>query len=274
MKNEVDKVSKEYSNAIDSEANTVVSKTGGAKFADYNQEDLSGLPEDIEEHSFGCGNPLAFSEVMPGQIVLDLGCGAGLDLLLASERVGSTGHVIGVDFNEDMLALAKTRINGYQNIELRNGRIEELPIDSNSVDWVISNCVINLSKDKQRAFNEISRVLKPSGKMIVSDIVAENLPWWVRHSGVLKAACGGGVISEKHYLDGLDNAGLENCQIVARQYYDPSQLVSIVSDAAPATLRKLRCCGKQVLHSVLTKFANPISKKLWSAKISANASSV
>tara|TARA_B100000315_G_C14439033_1_gene523831 strand:+ start:81 stop:908 length:828 start_codon:yes stop_codon:yes gene_type:complete len=272
MKKEGDKISKEYSNAIDSEANTIVSKTGNAKFADYATEDLSHLPEDITEHSFGCGNPLAFSEVKPGQIVLDLGCGAGLDLLLASERVGDAGHVIGVDVNEDMLALAEERIREYHNIELRKGRIEELPINSNSVDWVISNCVINLSQDKQKAFNEIARILKPNGKMIVSDIVAENLPWWVRYSGVLKAACGGGGgISEKQYLDGLNNAGLEYCQIVARQYYDPSQLASIVSDAAPATFRRLRCCGKPILHSVLTKLANPISKNLWSAKISASA---
>jgi arsenite methyltransferase len=274
MKNESDEISKEYSNALNSESNTIVSKTGGAKFADYSQEDLSHLPEDMIEHSFGCGNPLAFSGVRPGQVVLDLGCGAGLDLLLASERVGDRGHVIGVDYNEDMLVLAKKRILQYPNIELRKGKIEKLPINSKSVDWVISNCVINLSSDKQKAFNEISRVLKPTGKMIVSDIVAENLPWWVRSSGVLKAACGGGVISEKKYLAGLNSAGLTQCEIVARQYYDPSQLASIVADAAPAVLRKLRCCGKQILHCVLTKIAEPISKNLWSAKISASASTV
>lgn len=271
MKVEDEKISKEYSKAIDSEADTVVSKTGHAKFANYSDEELAHLPKDIAEHSFGCGNPVAFSNVKLGQTVLDLGCGAGLDLLLAAEKVGSGGRVIGVDFNEDMLKLANKRVEGSHNIELRKGKIEILPVESNSIDWVISNCVINLSQEKQKAFNEIARVLKPSGKMIVSDIVAEDLPWWVRYSGVLRAACGGGVISEKDYLDGLSDAGLESCNIVDRQYYAPSQLASIVSDAAPATLRKLRCCGIKILHSVLTKLASPVSQNLWSAKISASA---
>jgi arsenite methyltransferase len=274
MKLEDDNISKEYSNAIDSEANTVISKTGNAKFADYSHEELSHLPEDITEHSFGCGNPVAFSDVTLGQTVLDLGCGAGLDLLLASDKVGNTGRVIGVDFNENMLELERKRVHGSHNIELRNGRIETLPIESNSIDWVISNCVINLSNDKQSAFNEIARVLKHNGQMMVSDIVAENLPWWVRRSGVLKAACGGGVISEKQYLDGLSNAGLEHSKVIARQYYDPGQLAFIVSDAAPAFMRKVRCCGKQVLHSILTKLAEPISKNLWSAKISARVAKI
>lgn len=267
MRDRDSKISKEYSKAINSKANTVVSKTGSAKFADYSSDDLSNLPADITDHSFGCGNPVAFSKVEVGQTVLDLGCGAGLDLLLAAEKVGATGRVIGVDFNQDMLALARKRIAGHQNIELQNGRIEKLPINSNSIDWVISNCVINLSNDKQSAFNEIARVLNKNGQMMVSDIVAENLPWWVRYSGVLRAACGGGVISEKQYLEGLSIAGLEQGEIVARHYYDPAQLASIVSDAAPILLRKFRCCGKQILDSILTKLAEPISKNIWSAKI-------
>ena len=271
MKNKSDEILKEYSQAIEANANTVVSKTGNARFAKYSAEELSKFPENIEEHSFGCGNPLSFSNVRQGDTVLDLGCGAGLDLLIAAEKVGETGRVIGLDFNEDMLSLAKKKVRDYPNIELRHGRIEELPIDSNSVDWVISNCVINLSEKKQRAFNEIWRVLKPNGKMIVSDIVAENLPWWVRRSGVLKAACGGGVISEEKYLKGLRKAGLQKTKIVARQYYEASQLASIVSDAAPQVIRNIWCCGRPLLHTVLVKFATPISKNLWSAKISATA---
>lgn len=274
MKGDKDKISKEYSKAIEKDADTIVSKTANAKFAQYSEQQLAHLPKDITEHSFGCGNPIAFSNVKLGQTVMDLGCGAGLDLILAAEKVGDTGRVIGVDFNEDMLALAGKRVQGYHNIELRNGRIESLPIESSSVDWVISNCVINLSNDKQAAFNEIARVLKQNGKMMVSDIVAEKLPWWVRRSGLLRAACGGGVISEQEYLEGLGGAGLAHCQVIARQYYDPSQLASIVSEAAPATLRELRCCGKQILNSILTKLASPISKKLWSARFSASAAKV
>ena len=274
MTNKKDNISKEYSKAVESDSNSIVSKTKNAKFADYSDADLSKLPEDIQDNSFGCGNPLAFSEVQLGEVVLDLGCGAGLDLLIASERVGVTGQVIGVDYNDDMLTLAKNRTENFTNIQLRKGKIEDLPVDSKSVDWVISNCVINLSNEKQRAFNEISRVLKPNGKMIVSDIVAENLPWWVRRSGILRAACGGGVISEKQYLDGLSSAGLEYGQVVDRQYYEAYQLASIVSEAAPTMLRKIRCCGINILDSLLRKMAEPISKNLWSAKISASASKV
>ena len=138
----VSKISKEYSKAIETQSNSVVSKTGNAKFAHYSHQELSQLPEDITQYSFGCGNPVAFSKVKPGQSVLDLGCGAGLDLLLASEKVGDSGKVIGVDFNQDMLALAKRRTHGLRNIELRYGRIENLPVESNSIDWVLSNCVI------------------------------------------------------------------------------------------------------------------------------------
>jgi len=148
MKKHIDNISKEYSKALNSDSNTIVSKTSNGNFANYSAEDLSQLPDDIEDNSFGCGNPLAFSKVEIGQVVLDLGCGAGLDLMIASERVGSTGKVIGVDYNDDMLNLAKGRTKELDNVELRKGKIEKLPIESKSVDWVISNCVINLSDDK------------------------------------------------------------------------------------------------------------------------------
>lgn len=130
MKNKSDEILKEYSQAIEANANTVVSKTGNARFAKYSAEELSKFPENIEEHSFGCGNPLSFNNVRQGDTVLDLGCGAGLDLLIAAEKVGETGRVIGLDFNEDMLSLAEKKVRDYPNIELRHGRIEELPIDS------------------------------------------------------------------------------------------------------------------------------------------------
>ena len=273
MRHDKERISGEYSKALRKGSRTVVAKTGNAAFADYSEEDLKGLGEDVLEHSFGCGNPLAFSDVREGDVVLDLGCGAGLDLLLAAERVGSSGLVIGVDMNADMLVLAERRIKaaGCRNVILKQGVIEALPVESDSVDWVISNCVINLSPEKPKAFAEIARVLKPGGRMVVSDIVAENLPWWVRHSGVMTAACGGGVISEKEYLAGLKAAGLRDCQVIARNYYDADQLAFIVSEAAPDLLRRLTCCGKSMLHSLLTKLARPVARNLWSAKISAAA---
>ncbi len=273
MKEEQDQISEAYSEAIKPGANTVVSKTGGATFAAYSDAELAVLPDGIEAQSFGCGNPLAFSNVKLGDSVLDLGCGAGLDLLIAAEKVGETGRVVGVDFNHDMLSLAEKRIRDYPNIELVHGNIQALPLPSQSFDWVISNCVINLAQDKQSAFDEIARVLKPNGTMLVSDIVAESLPWWVRRSGVLKAACGGGVISEKQYLTGLRAAGLKQPTIMARHYYEASQLASIVSDVAPAPLRSIRCCGKPALQSSLSRLIAPISKNLWSARFSAKAGS-
>ena len=274
MKQDKSKMLSEYSKALKEDANTVVSNTGNARFADYSETDLANLPAGIEEQSFGCGNPLAFSDVQPSQTVLDLGCGAGLDLLLAVQRVGENGRVIGLDINDDMIALAKKRTAAYKNIDVRKGEIENMPVESHSIDWVVSNCVINLAQNKTQVFNEISRVLKPNGRILISDIVADKLPWWVRRSGILNAACGGGVISEREYLDGLKLAGMEECQVLARQHYEPSQLASIVSETFPSFINRITCCGYSLLQSALIKLAQPISNNLWSAKFSASAKSV
>ena len=137
------------------------------------------LPEDVP--SFGCGNPLAFSQVRPGQVVLDLGSGAGFDLVLAARRVGEAGRVIGVDMTDAMIerARANARQSGHANIEVRKGYIEALPVESGSVDWVISNCVVNLSPDKPAVFAEIARVLAAGGHMRISDMVAQGVPVWL-----------------------------------------------------------------------------------------------
>ena len=269
MKNKSEKISAEYSKAI-KEYKNIVSATGGAKFADYSAHELENLPEGMTDSSFGCGNPLATSSVKKGDIVLDLGCGTGLDLLLAAEKVGAKGSVIGIDMNEDMLKKAQENIDKseFENIELRKGMIESLPIESGTIDWVISNCVINLSSDKEKAFTEIARVLKPNGQILVSDIVSENMPWWVKKSGILTAACAGGTISEKRYLQGLKNAGITDCSVVARQYYEPMQLASAVIDLLPPFITKLSCCGKGIAEGLLIKIASPIAKNLWSAKFS------
>jgi SAM-dependent methyltransferase len=170
--------------------------------------------------SFGCGNPLAFDAVQPGETVLDLGSGAGHDLLAAVEATGPSGRVIGVDMTDAMLEAAREFTRDHDNIELRKGIIEELPVEDASVDWVISNCVINLSPEKERVFAEIARVLKPGGRFSISDIVAERMPEHLKADDKAYAACVSGAIPEADYLGGLRKAGLVDVEVTERFAYD------------------------------------------------------
>ena len=165
--------------------------------------------------------------------MLDLGPGAGLDLLIAARKVGPSGQVIGVDMTEEMIAKAteNIRVAGVTNVEVRKGLIEDLPVKSSSVDWVISNCVINLSPEKEKVFSEISRVLKPGGRMVVSDMVGENIPEWLRENKNLYSACISGVISEEEYLSGLRKAGLEKVKVSERIVYQSDELESFVKSS-------------------------------------------
>lgn len=183
--------------------------------------------------SFGCGNPLAFAGVEAGQTVLDLGSGAGLDLLIAAEKVGPTGRVIGVDMTDDMIAAARRNAEeaGFAEIiEVRKGHIEQLPVDDGSVDWVISNCVINLSPDKPAVFRELHRVLRPGGRFSVSDIVVDELPDWIRAHEAAYAACIAGAIPEGDYVGGLREAGLVDVEVADRLYYDESQIRAMIAN--------------------------------------------
>ena len=200
-----------------------------ARVAGY--EDLSELPAEAVENSFACGNPVAFAEVTEGQIVLDLGSGGGLDLLLAAEKVGPSGKVIGVDMTDAMLKLARDNIAfaGLDAIvEVRKGLIEELPISDASVDWVISNCVINLSPEKHRVFAEIARVLAPGGRISVSDIVVEDMPEHLRNIPGLHESCVSGAIPEADYVAGLEAAGLADVRAESKHVYDYDELYGIV----------------------------------------------
>ncbi|MFQ5984919.1 MAG: arsenite methyltransferase [Alphaproteobacteria bacterium] len=206
-----------------------------ANLAGYSREELDALPADAVVNSFGCGNPLAFSDLETGDVVLDLGSGAGIDLLVAAPKVGPTGRVIGVDMTDEMIAKAKANIaaSGFDNVEVRKGLIEDLPVRSSSVDWVVSNCVINLSPHKPKVFAEIARVLKPGGRVLISDIVVDDLPQRVRQNKALYTACVAGAISEAAYLDGLRKAGLEDVAVRERLVYEASQLKAIVGTELP-----------------------------------------
>jgi SAM-dependent methyltransferase len=183
-----------------------------------------------EVASFGCGNPLAFADVKTGQTVVDLGSGPGLDLILAARRVGHTGLVIGVDMTDVMIEEARRNAAraGFANIEVRKGLIENLPVAAGTVDWVISNCVINLSPEKPRVFAEIARVLRPGGRFRISDIVVESLPEWIRSNAAAYAACVAGAIPEREYVAGLEAAGLVDVEVESRLVYTAAQIRSLV----------------------------------------------
>ena len=243
-----------------------------AKLAGYTAEELQALPSDSVSNSFGCGNPLAFAGVKEGDVVLDLGSGAGIDILLAAKLVGPEGKVIGVDMTDEMIARAQENIStsGLNNVEVRKGIIEELPVESGTVDWVISNCVINLSPDKPRVFAELSRVLKPGGRMAVSDIVARDLPSWVQESAALYSSCIAGAISEEEYLRGLEDAGLGEVEVRERLVYDVDQLGAFADSEVGALAEKATCCGGGTIDpETLRHIARSMEGKVWSAKFHA-----
>jgi SAM-dependent methyltransferase len=199
-----------------------------SKAVGYSREEIQAVPEGANL-GLGCGNPLAFALLKEGDIVLDLGSGAGFDAFLAAKRVGKTGRVIGVDMTAEMIAKANMNAQkgGYSNIEFRLGEIENLPVDDNSVDSVISNCVINLSPDKERVFKEAFRVLKPGGRLMVSDLVlVKDLPKSVKDSTEAYVGCLAGAIFKNDYLDFVKSAGFNNVEIVSETYYPVSAMAN------------------------------------------------
>jgi SAM-dependent methyltransferase len=176
----------------------------------YPEELIGTLPGDIAGFSLGCGNPITIAGLQPGETVLDLGSGGGLDCFLAARQVGESGRVIGVDMTPEMLARARASAVrlGAGNVEFREGYLESLPVESATVDAVISNCVINLSPDKPQVFREVLRVLKPGGRVAVSDVVTDGpLPDSVREDMNAWGACVAGALDVKEYTDGLKAAG-------------------------------------------------------------------
>ncbi|MBL6993907.1 DVU_1555 family C-GCAxxG-C-C protein [Desulfobacula sp.] len=240
-----------------------------AGMAGYKQTDIKTLNSDAAALSFGCGNPLAFSGVKEGDTVLDLGSGAGFDLIIAAKKVGPSGHVIGVDMTEAMIAKAKENIKaeGLTNVDVRYGLIEQLPVESASVDWVISNCVINLSPEKERVFSEIHRVLKPGGQMLVSDIVAKNLPYWLRDNDQLYSACVGGAISEEDYLAGLRQKGLIDVEVRNRFIYEESQIKAFFeTEEIPGLKEMMNDHPGQDHEKVINQMALNAVGNVWSAQ--------
>ena len=192
----------------------------------YPDQLLTNLPDDVASFSLGCGNPISVAALRPGETVLDLGSGGGLDCFLAAKQVGESGSVIGVDMTPEMLErarLAASRL-GFRNVEFRQGYLESLPVEAASVDVVISNCVINLSPDKPQVFREVFRTLRPGGRVAVSDIVTNGpLPEALQKDMEAWGACVAGALDVSEYTTGLSEAGFTDVKVQPKG--DASELI-------------------------------------------------
>jgi arsenite methyltransferase len=247
----------------------------------YPLSELETLPEEVTGLSMGCGDPITLASLRPGQTVLDLGSGGGIDCFMAAKKVGETGHVIGVDMTAEMLE--KARLNqsrmGFKNVEFRLGEIEHLPVADNTVDVIISNCVVNLSPNKAQVFSEAFRVLRSGGKFAVSDIVTDGpLPQAVKDSLTAWAGCVAGALDVKEYIAGLEAAGFTNIELTP-VYFDQETI-----DEAVKQVQGSSCCGRGTnlvmsdgvnvnvvkLDEKIDLGEKPAREAVFSAKITAN----
>ena len=201
----------------------------------YDQAQAAAIPAEAMLASLGCGNPTALANLKTGEVVLDLGAGGGIDVLLSAQRVGPSGKAYGLDMTDEMLMLAREnqRNAGATNVEFLKGEIEHIPLPDNSVDVIISNCVINLSADKDRAIAEAFRVLKPGGRLAVSDIVVrgDTVPAAVRHSMELWVGCIAGALEESSYREKLMRAGFERIDVEPTRIYRADDARQFLDDA-------------------------------------------
>jgi arsenite methyltransferase len=230
----------------------------GTESSLYPADLLATLPEGESTVSYGCGDPITLASLQTGQTVLDLGSGAGLDCFFAAKKVGETGKVIGVDMTPEMIERAQSsakRLN-IQNVEFRQGYLEELPVESNIVDVIISNCVINLAPDKSKVFAEAIRVLKPGGKLAVSDIVTDGpLPDSIKQSLSAWAGCVAGAVEAKDYVSLMESVGFTNISITP-VFFEKETIDSAIHDMGDAIELK-------------TISRDDVYKAVYSAKITA-----
>jgi len=224
----------------------------------YPAELLATLPGGESTVSYGCGDPITLASLEPGQTVLDLGSGAGLDCFFAAKKVGEAGHVIGVDMTPEMIERATSgaeRLN-IKNVEFRQGYLEDLPVDSNIVDVIVSNCVINLAPDKSKVFAEAFRVLKPGGKLAVSDIVTDGpLPETIKKNLSAWAGCVAGAVESKDYIGMMEAVGFTNISITP-VFFEKETIDSAISEMGDAVELK-------------TVSRDDVYKAVYSAKITA-----
>jgi SAM-dependent methyltransferase len=215
--------------------------------SNYTSNFLEDVPGEAAAYSFGCGNPLAFAGVKEGQTVVDIGSGAGLDVIIASRAVGPEGTVIGLDMTPEMIKQGQENVGkaGLFNVLFVLGEAENIPIDDGIADWVVSNCVINLSPDKEQVFREISRILKPGGQILISDMVVDNLPDQLLESLSAWTGCIAGAIPEKDYLAAVAAAGLEQISVIDRMDYDLSGFKPLLEEYFPGRSESLLAPAKE-----------------------------
>jgi ubiquinone/menaquinone biosynthesis C-methylase UbiE len=228
----------------------------------YSDAEKSALPEKAVAASLGCGNPTALAQLQPGEVVLDLGSGGGIDVILSAKRVGPTGRAYGLDMTEEMLALARENQKkaGIANVEFLKGAIENIPLPDNTIDVIISNCVINLSGDKDRVLAEAFRVLKPGGRFAISDVVVRgSVPAHIRKSMELWVGCIAGALEEHEYSEKLARAGFESIEVEPTRVYKTEEAREFLEAAGldPETV------GPQIDGKFISAFvraSKPVSK--------------
>jgi len=219
----------------------------------YAPEDLKDVPLEAALASLGCGNPVALAELHPGEVVLDLGSGGGIDVLLSARRVGPTGKVYGLDMVDEMLELARQnqRKAGIENVEFLKGEIEDIPLPGDSVDVIISNCVVNLSPDKDGVLREAYRVLKPGGRLAISDIIVRGeMPEGLRRNLELWAGCVAGALKEEEYVGKLKAAGFQNIGVEVTRVWKEEDLQG--TDVAEA----VGCLAPEAKEQALLSFVS------------------
>jgi ubiquinone/menaquinone biosynthesis C-methylase UbiE len=212
----------------------------------YDEAQSAAIPAEAMLASLGCGNPTALADLKPGEVVLDLGSGGGIDVLLSAKRVGPTGKAYGLDMTDEMLALARENQarSGAANVEFLRGEIEQIPLPDNSVDVIISNCVINLSADKDQVLAEAFRVLKPGGRFAVSDVVARGtVPSAVRRNMDLWTGCIAGALEESSYKEKLTRAGFREVDIEPTRTYTDGHFMSAFVRARKPLKNAAGCCA-------------------------------
>jgi arsenite methyltransferase len=235
---------------VDSCCGSVDSTQDISKKIGYSEEDIKAVPEGANL-GLGCGNPVALASLKEGETVLDLGAGAGFDCFLAADKVGKKGRVIGIDMTPEMVEKARENAEkgNYENVEFRLGEIENLPAADNSVDIIISNCVINLAPDKKNIFKEAYRVLKPGGRLMISDIVLQKeLPDKIRSSIEAYVACVAGAVMKDEYIEAIKEAGFQEVRLIDETRFPYESLDN--DPTAKAIIENLNISAEEVKEAV------------------------